>query len=66
LARSVADTVREYFGDLVFDTIIRTNVALAEAPARGGSIFDYEHRSSGAEDYASLAKEVLARGQEVS
>lgn len=59
LARAVADTVRSYFGDLVFDTIIRTNVALAEAPANGQSIFEYSPKSSGAEDYMSLAKEVL-------
>lgn len=59
LARSVADTVREYFGDLVFKTIIRTNVALAEAPAQGVSIFKYDSRSSGAEDYLNLAKEIL-------
>ena len=60
LARSVADTVREYFGDLVFQTVIRTNVALAEAPARGTSIFAYDPRSSGAEDYGNLADEILA------
>ncbi|MCB0345016.1 MAG: ParA family protein [Bdellovibrionales bacterium] len=63
LAKSVADTVREYFGDLVFDTVVRTNVALAEAPARGCSIFSYDPRSSGAEDYKNLADEVLKRGE---
>ncbi len=62
LSRSVADTVKEYFGDLVFDTIIRTNVALAEAPASGESIFDYDPRSSGAEDYGKLVEEVISRG----
>ncbi len=59
LARSVADTVREYFGDLVFKTIVRTNVALAEAPAQGVSIFKYDNKSFGAEDYLNLAKEIL-------
>jgi chromosome partitioning protein len=62
LARSVASTIQEYFGDLVFDTIIRTNVALAEAPAQGVSIFKYDSRSSGAEDYGKLADEVIKRG----
>jgi len=60
LARAVADTIRTYFGDLVFDTVIRTNVALAEAPASGQTIFEYSPKSSGAEDYAALADEVLA------
>lgn len=63
LARSVADTIREYFGDLVFETYIRTNVALAEAPAGGTAIFEYDNRSSGAEDYRNLALEILERGK---
>lgn len=63
LARSVADTVREYFGDLVYETVIRTNVALAEAPAQGASIFGYDSRSPGAEDYAKLAEEIISRGK---
>jgi len=62
LSRTVADTVREYFGELVFKTIIRTNVALAEAPARGTSIFRYDQRSTGAEDYRNLAREVIGDG----
>jgi len=59
LARAVADTIRAYFGDLVFDTVIRENVALAEAPAKGQTIFEYLPKSPGAEDYISLANEVL-------
>lgn len=59
LARAVSDTIRAFFGDLVFDTVIRSNVALAEAPASGQNIFEYAPRSSGAEDYGALAKEVL-------
>ena len=62
LARSVADTLREYFGELVFETIIRTNVALAEAPAQGDSIYSYDPKSSGAKDYSALADEILRRG----
>ena len=59
LARAVSDTIRSYFGELVFDTVIRENVSLAEAPASGQHIFEYAPKSSGAEDYAALAKEVL-------
>ncbi|MCC6220623.1 MAG: ParA family protein [Deltaproteobacteria bacterium] len=61
LARGVADTIREYFGNLVFETVIRTNVALAEAPAGGTSIFRYDSRSTGAEDYGNLAEEILSK-----
>lgn len=60
LSKTVANTVREYFGDLVFETVISTNVALAEAPAKGTSIFQYDSRCNGAEDYRKLAEEVLA------
>jgi chromosome partitioning protein len=59
LARAVADTIRAYFGDLVFDTVIRENVALAEAPAKGQTIFEYMPKSPGAEDYLALSEEVL-------
>jgi chromosome partitioning protein len=59
LARAVADTIRAYFGDLVFDTVIRENVALAEAPAKGQTIFEYLPKSPGAEDYLALSKEVV-------
>ncbi len=59
LARAVADTIRNYFGDLVFSSVVRSNVSLAEAPASGQTIFEYAPKSSGAEDYAALAEEVL-------
>jgi chromosome partitioning protein len=59
LARAVADTIRAYFGQLVFSTVIRENVALAEAPAKGQSILEYMPKSSGADDYVALAEEVL-------
>lgn len=62
LSKTVAETVRDYFGALVFETVVRTNVALAEAPARGTSIFRYDPRSTGAEDYGMLADEILANG----
>ena len=59
LARAVADTIRAYFGDLVYGTVIRSNVSLAEAPAGGQTIFEYAPKSSGAEDYRALVEEVL-------
>ena len=64
LSKSVADTVREYFGSLVFNTVISTNVALAEAPAKGTSIFGYDSRASGAQDYLQLAREIVANDEE--
>ena len=43
----------------VFRTVIRRNVRLAESPSYGKAIFDYAPKCHGAEDYASLAREVL-------
>lgn len=43
----------------VFDTNIRKNIRLAEAPSFGQSIFDYDGKSNGAEDYLALANEVV-------
>jgi chromosome partitioning protein len=44
---------------VVFDTTIRRNIKLAEAPSFGQSIFRYAPNSAGAADYAVLAEEVM-------
>jgi chromosome partitioning protein len=46
----------------VFRTRIRRNIRLAESPSFGQSIFQYAPTSNGAEDYASLAAEIVGRG----
>lgn len=43
----------------VFETVIRRNIKLAEAPSHGMTIFDYEPRCNGALDHARLADEIL-------
>lgn len=66
LNRDVVETIRKYFGDRVFDTYIRDNVALAEAPAQRKDIFEYNKRSPGAKDYLSLSKEIIERTAHVA
>jgi chromosome partitioning protein len=44
----------------IFQAVIRRNVKLAESPSHGLSIFDYDPRCRGAEDYLALAQEFLA------
>lgn len=61
LNRDVVETIKKYFGPLVFETLIRDNVALAEAPAQRQDIFAYNRSSPGAEDYLNLCKEILVR-----
>lgn len=58
LNREVVGHIRDYFGSKVYNTIIRDNVALAEAPSYHKTIFEYDEDSHGAEDYLLLAKEV--------
>lgn len=63
LNRDVVETIQKYFGHLVFETYIRDNVALAEAPAQRQDIFAYSSNSPGAEDYLSLSREIMERTQ---
>ena len=58
----VAENIKSYFGEKVFHTMIRDNIALAEAPIKGKTIFDYAPRSHGAEDYMELCKEIIKQG----
>jgi chromosome partitioning protein len=45
----------------IFQTKIRKNVKLAEAPGHGKPIVDYDARSNGAEDYRNLAAEIIGQ-----
>lgn len=53
------EVLRENFGDLVFDTVVRKTIKFAEAPVGGTSVLKYDPRGRGAESYRALAREVL-------
>ncbi|NJL27276.1 MAG: ParA family protein, partial [Thermoanaerobaculia bacterium] len=57
--RQTLDALRERFGQRVFAMEIRVNVRLAEAPAFGNTIFEYNPDSTGARAYRLLAEELL-------
>ena len=59
LSAAVATDLRDFYGQLVFETVIPRNVRLAEAPSYGKPIVFYDARSRGAEAYLQLATEVL-------
>ena len=65
LARQVAEEVRNHFGDKVYKTIIPRNVRLGEAPSFGKPIILYDIRSRGSEAYVSLAREFIARAENI-
>jgi chromosome partitioning protein len=61
LAQQVTDTLREYFQDRLFNTVIPRNVRLAEAPSHGQPVALYDARSRGTQAYFELAGEFIAR-----
>jgi chromosome partitioning protein len=62
LSQEIVREVRQFFQPhQVFNTIIPRNVRLSEAPSFGETIFTYSPDSAGAQAYAALAEELLAR-----
>jgi len=59
LNRDVVTSIKQRFKAEVLKTMIRDNVALAEAPTQGVDIFRYQPKSKGAEDYLALCKEII-------
>ncbi len=66
LATLVAEDVRSYLGDKVYDTIIPRNVRVSEAPSHGKPILLYDIRCTGAQAYIQLAKELIRRERRVA
>ena len=61
LTRTIREEVSKYFGDVLLESSIRVNVALAESPANAKDVFEYAPESKGAEDYKDLVIEILNR-----
>ena len=61
LSHQVAEEVRKYFGEKVYNTVINRNVRISEAPSYGKPIILYDAISSGAQNYMALASEILER-----
>jgi chromosome partitioning protein len=61
LSNQVVDEVRKHFSSMVFDTIVRRNTRLGEAPSYGESIITYDATSKGAVNYLNLAQELLKK-----
>lgn len=63
LSRQVADEAKKFFQGKVYNTVIKRNVRLSEAPSFGKPIVLYDILSSGTENYINLAKEILNHDQ---
>lgn len=63
LTTEVSEQLKEYFGDLVYRTVIPRNIRLAEAPSYGLPVIVYDKASRGALAHIALAGEILRRAQ---
>ena len=61
LGLEVISSIKEFFKERVYDTIIPRLIKLAEAPSHGKTILDYDPRGKGTRAYLNLAKEVIER-----
>lgn len=64
LSKHVQRQMREFFNELVFNTVIHRTIRLAEAPSAGESILTYSPKSRGAEEYMALAQEIIGGNDE--
>ena len=61
LNKEVISMVEKRYGEKVFLTKIRENIAIAEMPLSGQTIFEYDPKSNGAADYRTLTGEIISR-----
>lgn len=61
LSELVANDVRGFFKDKVYETVIPRNVRVSEAPSHGLPVILYDFRSPGAQAHLKLAAEFLKR-----
>ena len=57
----LAEEIRKYFGNKVFDTVIPRNIRVSEAPSHGLPVMLHDKRCRGAVAYVNLVDEYLAK-----
>ena len=58
LSRQIQEQMREFFGHLVFDTVIHRTVRFAEAPSAGVPVIFFSPSCRGSFEYKALAEEI--------
>ena len=61
VSRQIADEIRKFFGEKVFNTVIPRNIRVSEAPSHGVPVLLHDAKSKGAKAYVELTKEILQR-----
>ena len=60
ISKTVLEGLQKQFGDRLFNTVIRINTAIKEAPGSNKTIYEHAPLSRGAYDYYKLTDELLA------
>lgn len=61
MSKNIIEAVKQTYKGLVYDTMIRRNIAVVESNSQNMDIFTYDPKSAAAEDYRSLTKEILGK-----
>jgi chromosome partitioning protein len=61
VSAEVVDALKRQFNALLFETVIRVNVRLKEAPSYRQSIYEYDPVCPGAKDHLALANELIKK-----
>ena len=59
MSQQIEEQMRNFFKELVFETVIHRTITLAEAPSAGEPIIMYAPESTGAQEYRALAQEII-------
>lgn len=63
LANQVYSEVKQYFGDMVFNTVIQRNIKLSESPSHGVPVILYDADSRGSQNHIKLAQEIIQKNK---
>jgi chromosome partitioning protein len=66
LANQVYAEVKKHFQGMVFESVITRNVRLSEAPSHGKPVLLYDPESKGSTNYMDLAKELIAKHNNIN
>jgi cellulose biosynthesis protein BcsQ len=61
VSAEVLTALKQQFSSLLFETVVRVNVRLKEAPSYRQSIYEYDPVCSGAKDHLALANELIKK-----
>lgn len=58
-SQTILDDIKSFFKDQMLETVIRLNVTLKKAVAKGVTVTQFDSKSNGAIDYRGLAQEII-------